>query len=195
MTRPPHLRVVSSTEVPSGELPALSSGETEAVTVYPGQIVNVWSRFPGSPQRVLFSYVAPGAGAAVHDPGAGEPGSRINVIGDKYHYAINTRGMNGGVGEWYFVSEDQDLRKCRAKAGEFHVRKVSRALLDRDVPVEARVPDRFANRFDMLGARSVGGGVEEKIQFPVGKVAAGVAVGFAAALLLFKTSLFRRLGV
>jgi hypothetical protein len=103
--------------------------ETPAVTVDPGQIIRINARFPGSPAVVRFSYLPPQSTTAIHDPDAHTAGTQIQHAGDDlYYFDIDTRQMRGGLGWWYFVSEDPDPRKRRAKAGQFTIRDVPQAL-------------------------------------------------------------------
>lgn len=104
----------------------------ETVEVDPGQVLCVTARFPGNPQRILFSYLAPGAWSAVRDLAFGEPGSKIERVDDgTYRRLVDTRGMRSGQGWWYFSSEnDPDpLAGQRARVGRFTVRYAPRALV------------------------------------------------------------------
>lgn len=79
----------------------------------------------------------PQAQKAVHDPGFDAPDTLIKCEAPNlYYYTIDTRGMRGGIGWWYFYSEDDDYTKRRAKVGKFDVTDVPRALVDRDVKPE-----------------------------------------------------------
>lgn len=108
--------------------------EAQPVTVDPGQIIRVNARFPGSPENVRFSYLPPQSNEAVHDQ-ANDLNTLIQREGDLYHYSIDTRQMRGGLGWWYFVSEDPNLQKRRAKVGKFIVREVPTALYSDELTV------------------------------------------------------------
>jgi len=121
----PRLRVLSQDEPTPSEI----------TSVDPGQIIVVRMLFDGDPARVRFSHLAPGELAAEHDPGFGELGSKIERLSEgDYRVAIDTRGMNGGLGWWHFQSEDDDrpLALQRAKLGKFEVRQAPSALFDRN---------------------------------------------------------------
>ena len=150
--------------------------------------------FPGKPERVLFSHLAPGADVAVHDPPFGAPGSKIELLpSGVYRRVIDTRGMRGGRGWWYFSSEDDanpaDLQ--RARVGQFEVRDVPRALLERDVTathsssqvvrsVGAVEQPRAATGYELLG-RSARCESEKTLLWLLGiKVAVGLAVWAAS---------------
>jgi len=101
--------------------------------------MRVNARFPGSPENIKFSFLPPKGIAAIHDPGAFTAETKIQRDGDDlYYYIIDTRQMRGGLGWWYFVSEDPDPSKRRAKVGRFVVRDVPTSL--------------YANELVMLGS-------------------------------------------
>jgi len=80
----------------------------------------------------LFSFLPPQTEVATHDPGFSAPATLLKRDApDLYHYNIDTRGMRGGVGWWYFYSEDDDVTKRRAKVGKFVVTDAPRSLIDR----------------------------------------------------------------
>jgi hypothetical protein len=136
------------------------------VTVDPGQVIRINARFPGDPSSVRFSFLSPQSKQATHDPGAHEVDSKIENSGDLYYYSIDTRGMRGGLGWWYFVSDDEDPSKRRAKVGRFIVR---------DVPMEL-----IAKGEVVVGAGETSA---SKMLWPwiVGSGAAGLLVGTLAA--------------
>jgi hypothetical protein len=116
--------------------PATTTEAVEApvVTVDPGQVIRVNARFPGSPETIRFSFLPPQSADAIHDPGAYDAETQIRRDGDDlYCYSIDTRQMRGGLGWWYFVSEDPDPSKRRAKVGKFIVRDVPPALYSSSV--------------------------------------------------------------
>jgi hypothetical protein len=131
------------------------------VTIDPGQVIRINARFPGAPQKILFSYLPPRGSKAVHDPGYGTEGSNIQREGDLYHYVIDTERMHGGIGWWYFYSQDSDLSKRRAKVGQFVVRDVPRTLIGAE--------ENFFARTD------------RKVWYALG---AGALLGVAAVLLV-----------
>lgn len=163
---------------PSQTQPKTEPAETPPVTVDPGQVIRVNARFPNKPTKILFSYLPPHSDDAVHDPGAGEVSSQIQRDGDDdiYHYNIDTRGMRGGLGWWYFVSEDADPSKRRAKVGRFIVRDVPAALVNRNYEVAL---DSEPSGFDLLGAE-----LATDDDSSVSPVLIGVGVVIGAALLL-----------
>lgn len=130
----------------------------------PGQIVRVGAKFNGDPERVLFSYLPPGSNVAVHDPGFGKPGSRLErLVPTVYRYVIDTRKMQGGLGWWHFSSEDDKnpVTLQRAKLGKFVVRDAPAALFDHEpkMPIIAGAPiplpveqPRVASGYSLLGA-------------------------------------------
>lgn len=122
--------------------------EAPPVVVDPGQVIRVVARFPDFPDDVFFSFMPPNSNKAVHDPGAGKPGSRIKQNGDLYSFALDTSLMEGGLGWWYFQSKDRDPSKGRAKVGRFVVRDVPRALIDRD-----RALIGHGSSFDLFGVQ------------------------------------------
>lgn len=148
--------------------------EAPTVSVDPGQIIRVNARFPDAPESIRFSFLPPQTVMATHDPGAYEIETKIQREGaDLYYYNIDTRLMHGGLGWWYFYSDDSDPEKRRAKVGKFVVRDVPRALLT-DKVVE------------------VGGGEAPKTAAParwpwiVGSAVAGTAVGALIGALAFR---------
>lgn len=154
--------------------------EAPPVTVDPGQVIRVNARFPNAPEKILFSYLPPNSDAAVHDPGVDMPGTEIQRegAGDLFFYSIDTRGMHGGLGWWYFVSEDDDASKRRAKVGKFLVRDVPRALTDRSYARPAAADRAYeADGFDLLGAVD-----SSEPEMPRGLV--GAAIGAAAVAVL-----------
>lgn len=119
------------------EMPTSEAEHAPSATVDPGQIIRINAHFPGEPANVMFSWLAPGAAVAQHDPGAGNPASQIKRDGNLYSFWIDTQEMRGGEGWWYFFSKDDDLSKRRAKVGTFIVRDVPDALLNRFPPHNA----------------------------------------------------------
>lgn len=180
---PPALRLVSPSESPT-TTPEAPPIEAPTVTIDPGQVIRVNARFPGDPQRVLFSFLPPKSETATHDPGFGAEDSLLEREGDDlYVYSIDTRDMHGGEGWWYFVSEDDDLKKRRAKVGKFIVRGVPRALLERrtaEPVVEAPLPKvREEDGFDLLGAD-----VNDDDGITPTQVVVGLAVAIGLSTLL-----------
>lgn len=124
----------NSTEESTQTTPTI---EAPLVHVDPGQVIRINARFPGSPKKILFSHLPPQTKDAVHDPGFGASGTLIKLDApDLYYYIVDTRGMCGGLGWWYFYSEDDDYTKRRAKVGKFVVTDVPQALVDRSIQHE-----------------------------------------------------------
>lgn len=122
----------------------------------PGQPIRVSAWFANG--HVLFSYLAPNSEVPFHDPGYGHENSQLEHLGgDVYRYTIDTRGMFGGEGWWYFTNDARDVRDQRAKLGRFNVREAPRSLVDRswtpDVVVGADVAD-VANGYEILAITS-----------------------------------------
>lgn len=169
-----------STETTETTKTEVAAVEAPPVTVDPGQVIRVNARFPNEPTNVFFSFLAPQSDVAVHDPGIGKDESQIKREGDLCHYSIDTRGMRGGLGWWYFVSEDSDPTKRRAKVGRFIVRDVPRALLDRTEPPQLR---EEASGLALLGATTInapGASVRRERRVLIGL---GIVAGAAFALL------------
>lgn len=123
---------------PSTETPKTSEPERAPSTIVdPGQIIRINAHFPNEPANILFSFLAPGAAKAHHDLGIHDISSKIIRDGNLYSFWIDTQGMQGGEGWWYFFSQDSDLSKRRAKVGTFIVNYVPVALLDRSTPETA----------------------------------------------------------
>jgi hypothetical protein len=172
---PPFLRLVRPQTTPTTSDPPPI--ESPSVVVDPGQVIRVNARFPDSPETVLFSYLAPHSDVAVHDPGLGDPESKIEREGDLYYYTIDTRGMSGGLGWWYFVSEDPDVKKRRAKVGKFTVRSVPRALLERNAPAATPAALGEDSGLDLLGCDETDEDHSKHVM-----IGLGVAVGLAFLL-------------
>lgn len=179
---PPFLQLVRPSETET-TTPDAQPIEAPPVTIDPGQVIRVNARFPGEPQRVLFSFLPPKSENATHDPGFGVEGSLLEREGDDlYFYSVDTRGMHGGEGWWYFVSEDDDTKKRRAKVGKFTVRDVPRALLERHaapVPTAAPTQAHEDDGFDILGAVS-----EDDDGLSPTHVVVGLAVAIGISALL-----------
>lgn len=115
--------------------------------VDPGQIIRINARFPDGPASVQFSFLPPRCKKAIHDAGAYALGSMIENSGDLYRYNIDTSGMRGGLGWWYFSSDDPDPGKRRAKIGKFFVRDVPQALFE-----QRTIMGSSGRGLDLLGA-------------------------------------------
>jgi len=127
----------------------------------------------------LFSYLAPGADKAYHDLGVHDISTKIVRDGNLYSFWIDTHGMQGGKGWWYFYSEDDDLSKRRAKVGIFIVNDVPRALLDRSSPA----PSPTLIGGDESGLLLLGADVDDNASNHA-PVLVGVGVGLALGLAL-----------
>jgi len=143
--------------------------EVPAVIVDPGQVIRVNARFPGSPENIRFSYLPPRSSEAIHDPGVYDGETQIQQDDDgSYSFSVDTRQMRGGLGWWYFVSEDPDPSKRRAKVGKFIVR---------DVP-----PALYASSVTMLGADAPPQATAVKLwPWIAGSAAAGALAGALVA--------------
>ena len=147
--------------------------------VDPGQVIRVNAHFPGEPANVLFSYLAPGADKAYHDLGVNDISTKIVRDGNLYSFWIDTHGMQGGKGWWYFYSEDDDLSKRRAKVGIFIVNDVPRALLDRSSPPPTSLVGEIADDgLSLLGADAPDDAPAPKALL----VAAGIGLALGLAL-------------
>ena len=121
-----------SNEAEIPPIPTIPTDSIEAtlVVVDPGQPIKITAWFPNFPPT--FSHMAPGADVAVHDPGFGQPGSKVETLGGGvYRGTVDTRGMMGGEGWWYLTNNTKDVADQRAKLGRFTVREHPRALVDR----------------------------------------------------------------
>ena len=146
--------------------------------VDPGQVIRVNAHFPGEP-NVLFSYLAPGADKAYHDLGVNDISTKIVRDGNLYSFWIDTHGMQGGKGWWYFYSEDDDLSKRRAKVGIFIVNDVPRALLDRSSPPSTSLVGEIVDDgLSLLGADASDDAPAPKALL----VAAGIGLALGLAL-------------
>lgn len=140
-------RSSSSTSSPT---PEQTTTKSDSTLVDPGQVIRVEARFPGDPKNVLFSFLPPNSKTVTHDPGCATAHTKISRNGDHYSYFIDTAGMFGGQGWWYFYSEDPYYEKRRAKVGTFIVRDVPRELIDRN-PILVLKKQGHAG-MDLIGA-------------------------------------------
>ena len=151
--------------------------------VDPGQLVCVRATFRGDPERVLFSHLAPGEKRAVHDPGYGRAGSRIQRLDEgRYQVLVDTRGMRGGVG-WYYLQTEDDARPLelqRSKIGQFEVRDVPAALLDRRGGPPASESD-YLRGCDVLGVEPAADPSASFKKFLGSRAGKRTAVGVAIA--------------
>lgn len=106
--------------VPTRVSPALVAVEVTSLpvavraTILPVQIVErgnlafFLASFAGDPDAIYFAYLRPGEGRPRVDPGFGQPGSRIERIGDgNYLFTLDTTGFRGGRLTWHFWGEGE----------------------------------------------------------------------------------------